>query len=218
MTSITDSISNTIGGVPVATKPAGSMDQNDFLKLMTTQLTTQDPFNPVDNTQMVAQMAQFSQVAGISEINSSLKALVANLAGGRLNDAASWIGKSVLVAADSIGPAADGSYAGEIAIPSDATDVEINLTDATGKVVHTQTFGATKAGTLPFAWDGKADGEAVAGPLKISVQAKGKDGLIETTSAAWTRVNAIQSPASGGASQFITGLGVITAEDALRLA
>ena len=39
---------------------AGAMDQNDFLRLMTTQLTTQDPFNPVDNTQMVAQMAPVS--------------------------------------------------------------------------------------------------------------------------------------------------------------
>ena len=56
----------------MATKPAGSMDQSDFLRLMTTQLSTQDPFNPVDNTQMVAQMAQFSQLAGISEMNQSL--------------------------------------------------------------------------------------------------------------------------------------------------
>ena len=56
------------GAVPSV---AGAMTQNDFLRLMTTQLTTQDPFNPVDNTQMVAQMAQFSQVAGIAQMNRS---------------------------------------------------------------------------------------------------------------------------------------------------
>jgi flagellar basal-body rod modification protein FlgD len=67
---------------------------------MTTQLTTQDPFNPVDNTQMVAQMAQFSQVAGIAEMNSSLKAIVASLGGGRFADAASWIGRAMLVESD----------------------------------------------------------------------------------------------------------------------
>ena len=42
------------------------MDQGDFLRLMTAQLSQQDPFNPVDNQQMVAQMAQFSSLAGIS--------------------------------------------------------------------------------------------------------------------------------------------------------
>ena len=42
---------------------------------MTTQLKEQDPFNPVDNQAMVAQMAQFSSVAGISEMNTSLKSI-----------------------------------------------------------------------------------------------------------------------------------------------
>lgn len=52
-----------------------SLDQTAFLRLMTTQLQQQDPFNPMDNTQMVAQMAQFSSVAGISEMNTSLKSI-----------------------------------------------------------------------------------------------------------------------------------------------
>jgi flagellar basal-body rod modification protein FlgD len=60
---------------------AAGLDQNAFLRLMTTQLTTQDPFNPVDNTQMVAQMAQFSQVAGIAEMNQNLRAIPATLGG-----------------------------------------------------------------------------------------------------------------------------------------
>lgn len=49
------------------------MDQGDFLRLMTAQLSQQDPFNPVDNQQMVAQMAQFSSLAGISETNTTLQ-------------------------------------------------------------------------------------------------------------------------------------------------
>jgi len=49
------------------------MGQSDFLRLMTAQLSQQDPFNPVDNQQMVAQMAQFSSLAGISETNATLQ-------------------------------------------------------------------------------------------------------------------------------------------------
>ena len=58
----------------VVLQPKGGqqMGQSDFLRLMTAQLSHQDPFNPVDNQQMVAQMAQFSSLAGISETNTVL--------------------------------------------------------------------------------------------------------------------------------------------------
>jgi flagellar basal-body rod modification protein FlgD len=59
---------------------AKTMGQTDFLRLMTTQLKEQDPFNPVDNQAMVAQMAQFSSVAGISEMNVSLKGIADQIA------------------------------------------------------------------------------------------------------------------------------------------
>lgn len=78
MTSISATSVNSI-----AVQPAGTgnkqLDQTAFLRLMTTQLKEQDPFNPMDNTQMVAQMAQFSSVAGISEMNVSLKAIASQL-------------------------------------------------------------------------------------------------------------------------------------------
>ena len=50
---------------------AGSdrLGQSDFLKLMTTQLQNQDPFAPMDNGDFIAQMAQFSTVTGIEEVN-----------------------------------------------------------------------------------------------------------------------------------------------------
>lgn len=63
--------------LPVVPKGSGEkqLGQTDFLRLMSTQLKQQDPFDPVDNQTMVAQMAQFSSVAGISEMNVSLKSI-----------------------------------------------------------------------------------------------------------------------------------------------
>ena len=52
------------------------MGQSDFLRLMTTQLQNQDPFAPMDNGDFIAQMAQFSTVTGIEEVNASLGKLV----------------------------------------------------------------------------------------------------------------------------------------------
>lgn len=61
---------------PLASKTDGTqLGQGDFLRLMTAQLAQQDPFNPVDNQEMVAQMAQFSSLAGVSETNAKLSAI-----------------------------------------------------------------------------------------------------------------------------------------------
>ena len=219
MTSISD-LTSASTKAPAVTKPAGAMDQNDFLKLMTTQLTTQDPFNPVDNTQMVAQMAQFSQVAGIAEMNKSLANISAALAPGRLNDAASWIGRSMLVESDIATPLRDGAYAGEIELPKDADQVSLSFVDQKGAVVHSETLGARKSGAIGFSWNGKdSDGSVKAnGPLRIIVNASKSGEAIEPTTSVWTGIAGIQSPANGGATKLVTGLGLLSPEAAIRLA
>ena len=56
-----------------------TMGQSDFIRLMTEQMKMQDPLEPVDNKEMIAQMAQFSSLAGINDINATLKAIAAQL-------------------------------------------------------------------------------------------------------------------------------------------
>ncbi len=208
-------------GTPT-TRAAGSgmMDHNDFLRLMTAQLTTQDPFNPVDNTEMVAQMAQFSQVAGIAEMNSSLQQIAASLGGTRLSDAASWIGHSMLVESNVATPMRDGTYAGEFELTEDAEQVVINFLDDSGNVVHSENLGAQDSGTVAFSWDGKNDaGEAVAGgPLRLVVNATQNGQTNQPATATWTSIGGIQSPANGGESRLVTGLGLLAPEAAIRLA
>ena len=205
---------------PNASAPSGTLDQNAFLKLMTTQLQTQDPFNPVDNTQMVAQMAQFSQVSGIAEMNKSLKAMATDIASQRAGNVANWIGRSGLVNSATATPLADGSYAFEAELPEDATNVQISFVDASGAVVHSDTLANEGKGTLGYTWDGKdTDGKTVStGPLKVMVSAYGAKGRMDTTLSSWTMINGVQSPATGGAATLITPLGTVKPEDVLRLA
>jgi flagellar basal-body rod modification protein FlgD len=211
----------TSASTTVNSSAMAQLNQNDFLRLMTTQLTTQDPFNPVDNTQMVAQMAQFSQVAGISQMNQSLQQLVDEMGGSnRISDAASWIGRSMLVQSDIATPLRDGSYAGAVDLPDGADSVTINFVDANGQTVHTQSATDQVAGTMPFAWDGKDDdGNVVAtGPLTVQVVARVNGANTSPTIATWTSIAGIQSPATGGATQLVTGLGILSPDDAIRLA
>jgi flagellar basal-body rod modification protein FlgD len=60
-------------------KGMGAMDATDFMKLLTTQLTNQDPTAPMDNSQMLAQMAQFTSLSNSTEMNSTLKAIATKL-------------------------------------------------------------------------------------------------------------------------------------------
>lgn len=70
---------SSLNGSDIPVVPAGSaqksLGQSDFLALMTTQLRQQDPFDPVDNQAMIAQMAQFSSLAGISQMNATLSGI-----------------------------------------------------------------------------------------------------------------------------------------------
>jgi flagellar basal-body rod modification protein FlgD len=203
-----------------AASAASTLNQNDFLRLMTTQLTTQDPFNPVDNTQMVAQMAQFSQVAGIAQMNQSLQTIAASVGGSRLSDAASWIGHSMLVASDVATPLRDGSYAGQFTLADPADQVTVSFVDANGAVVHSETLGAQQAGDTSFAWDGKdASGATVAdGPLRLVVTATRNGQSSNATTATWTAIGGIQSPSNGGETKLVTGLGLLDPTAAIRLA
>lgn len=64
---------------PAAKTGFAALGQGDFIKLMTTQLQQQDPFEPMDNKAMLAQMAQFSSLAGIDGVNTTLKQISAKL-------------------------------------------------------------------------------------------------------------------------------------------
>jgi flagellar basal-body rod modification protein FlgD len=66
---------------PYTTEKSGfaSLGQQDFFRLMTTQMQMQDPFDPVDNKEMLAQMAQFSSLAGISTMGDTLTSIADKL-------------------------------------------------------------------------------------------------------------------------------------------
>ena len=63
----------------IAKAPKSTLDQGDFLRLLTAQLQNQDPTKPVDNFQYVQQMAMFAQVEGGSATNAKLDAVVERL-------------------------------------------------------------------------------------------------------------------------------------------
>src|SRR3954453_8628131 len=72
------------------------LGQDDFLRLMVTQLKNQDPFKPLDPSQYVGQLAQFSSVSGLSSMNQQLTNLTSSLRGNQVLDGAGLIGRTVI--------------------------------------------------------------------------------------------------------------------------
>ncbi len=190
------------------------MGQADFLRLLTTQMQTQDPFEPMDNSQMVTQMATITNSTGIAEMNQKLGAISDALTGSRIGDAASWIGKSMLVESNIAAPNAHGEYGGVVALSEASDNVTVDLLDGNGEVVKTIDLGAQDKGSVNFYWDGKdADGNSIGNQsLRVRVNGAATDGV-----ATWATIAAVQSPADSTQSLLITPIGSFSPSDAIRL-
>lgn len=174
--------------------------EDRFLKLLVTQLKNQDPLNPLDNAQMTSQMAQISTVNGIEKLNTTLQAMMSNSSQSQTMQAASLIGKGVLVPGKGLAlKAADGAaFAGfELAGPADTATVTIN--DANGITVRTLALGDKEAGTHTFQWDGKADSGAVAadGTYSFSVAAKRGGDNVDVAALQIGMVTSVMSSSQG---------------------
>ncbi|MGS2724147.1 flagellar hook assembly protein FlgD [Porticoccus sp. GXU_MW_L64] len=156
----------------------GSNDPNDlgveeFLSLMVAQLENQDPTNPQDSSQFLAQIAQFGTVSGIDELNNSVGGLVNSLSSNQGLQAASLVGRDV-TANTNIAPLAQGGdFGGVVELPTAVNGLTVEVADLAGNLVAQIPLGPQSGGAVPFAWDGtNLDGDAVApGPYQVTATA-----------------------------------------------
>ena len=157
MSSVDTSNSTSAGAALGATSPTGKVasasEQTDrFLKLLVTQMQNQDPLNPMDNAQVTTQMAQISTVSGIDDLNKSIAAMGSTLFTSQSMQAASLIGKDVLIPGKTLTLDADGKTSAGFALAGTADKVSVDIKDANGKVVDTIDLGKQSPGRVTFDW------------------------------------------------------------------
>jgi flagellar hook assembly protein FlgD len=189
---------------------AGTLNQNDFLKLMTAQMQNQDPFNPVDNTQMVAQMAQFSSLAGITEMSTTMKAISDKLGVTSASDALAYVGKTVLTEGTTAYGRTGGGIAGSVELAGAASGVTVTISDANGVALKTIPLGTQAKGTVGYDWDGKdsTGKDAGTGPFKVSIDAQNNGTTVAATSLVWAPVQSV-STTTGAAILTLPGIGEV---------
>ncbi len=129
------------------------LGQDAFMKLMLTQLQNQDPFKPTENGEFIAQMAQFSTVTGISEMQGSLDKLAGSFGNYQTLQSASLVGRSVMIPSDKFTlnseNTIEGLYETDTTGPATA-----NIYNSAGELIHQIDLGIVSDGTHEFSWDG----------------------------------------------------------------
>jgi flagellar basal-body rod modification protein FlgD len=136
-------------------KPASkdNLGQEDFLKLMTTQLQNQDPFAPMENAEFIGQMAQFSTVTGIAEMGEALKSISSQLNEFRIATASNMLGSSVMIPGNYARIDSEQTIHGMIDLPKASARTEVRFTDASGNILHSKELGAQASGLVGFSWE-----------------------------------------------------------------
>ena len=147
------------------------LGQSDFLKLMTTQLQNQDPFAPMDNGDFIAQMAQFSTVTGIEDMNASLGKLVEEFDQARIATASNLLGHSVLVPGNIGRPDDEGELHGVLDLPEATISTQLNYVDAdTNNSLFKEDLGPRSSGLVGFKWSDIPE-EILASNKRIKIEA-----------------------------------------------
>lgn len=187
-----------------------SMNQADFMKLMTTQLQYQDPTKPMDNTQFVSQLAQFSQLASTQDLNTAVNSLstqiTSSLQSSQVLGSVGLVGRHVLV------PTTTMSYAGTpldgaVGVSDATANVQVQVRNAAGKVVRTLDLGPQQSGLAHFSWDGMDDNGAPLPPGQYSVGAADPKGNTLSTYVDGTVTGVGYGGASVGTYVQVNGVG-----------
>jgi flagellar basal-body rod modification protein FlgD len=172
-----------VAGVEVETKAVvpdkvEEMGKDAFLKLLVAQLQNQDPLDPMENGEFVAQLAQFSSLEGIKNLGVSVDGMAANMTSMQNLSTSSLIGRYVLVDGNGFELSEDVAVTIGYSIEENAAKVKISIYDELGRQVRQVELGKTEFGQHALVWDGTADDGALMPPgrYNFNVTAENAEG------------------------------------------
>lgn len=131
------------------------LDRDAFLRLLTTQLAHQDPLNPLDDKEFVAQLAQFSSLEQLNNIAESIDGFKDTFARQETLSAVNFIGKEIRAEGRSISKEETSISSLSYTLPDVAEKLHINIFDSFGNIVRSITLPGRMPGEHDFNWDGK---------------------------------------------------------------
>ncbi len=183
----------TVAGIGATTSPTNmlydsdstTMGKDDFLTLLVTQLQNQDPLNPAESTEFVSQLAQFSALEQMSNVNENLK--IIQLFEQSINNAQAmnFIGKTVRANGSMFEVEFNESHDIKFQLAEDAAAVHIKIYDNLGEFITELEPGEMAAGEHTVTWDGTDENDTPVSPgtYSFTVEAENEDGETMPTAA-----------------------------------
>lgn len=132
-----------------------SLGKDQFLQLLVAQMNNQNPLDPQTNSEFVAQLAQFSTVEGLDNLNTSVESILSSTQSSQALQASSLVGRKVIVTTNKAVVDTSETMKGSINLTGASTNVYVNVVDSKGNTVNRINLGAQNAGQVSFMWDGK---------------------------------------------------------------
>lgn len=157
---------------------AGQLGKDAFLQLLITQLRYQNPLSPMNNEAFLGQLAQFSQLEQMQQLNDNFSSSMLLTQSLNNSAAAGLIGKYVRAGGDAVHLPESGSVQLGYYLPQPAASVTLSVLDANGRTVRTLEAPASDAGSQQLTWDGRSEDGArlEAGEYRLAVDAVDAEG------------------------------------------
>lgn len=218
--SSSDSTSSAAADALSSATASNSLGKDAFLKLLVAQLSHQDPLKPMDDTQFVSQLAQYSSLEQTMGINTRLDSLATQERSLANTSMSALVGKSVTVKGSNVALAS-----GQVSVPvnftlaNKASEVDLKIADSNGNTVRTLQLGGKSAGLNQITWDGKNDAGIAqpAGSYVVSVTAKDAAGSLVDVSQETTGILQSVNFQNGDASLYLDNGVTAPASDLLRI-
>lgn len=232
MNDISATGSNVFGDLAISRKQEDEKKENElgqsaFLKLMITQLENQDPLSPQENSEFIAQLAQFSSVESLDRLNNNFDSFTNNFVANQALQASTLVGRSVTVPTDKTQLQSGGVVSASIDVPASTSDMSISIYSEAGALVDQIELGPQAAGELALRWDGRnaeINGEPIdwssshpeglpPGIYKFEVTTNIEGERTELETALSANVNSVTVGANGNLTLNLAGIGAVNLAD-----
>ncbi len=140
-------------GTSTQSSSMNSVGKDEFMKLLLAQLKNQDPLKPMDGTDFAAQLAQFSSLEQLKNLNTTLETQSVNQMTLGYAQSVNMIGKEVVARSGNTIMANGETVRLNYSLTGDAKNVTISIRDMDGKLVRTWDESAKRAGMNSATWD-----------------------------------------------------------------
>ena len=170
-------IGSTYAETSLNTTSTNDLGREDFLTLLVAQLENQDPLNPLESTEFTSQLAQYSSLEQLFNVNQNLELINSGQEETSKLQALDFIGKEIVAEGENLLLEQDEISIGSFKLDEEA-DCSVLITDANGYYVREMSLGYLEPGSHDFEWNGLDDSGNIqeAGIYRFEVTAVTEDG------------------------------------------